>query len=332
VDVLGKHGGGVQHPNPQSARIPTILFRKRRFSDREIQGPGVAVDSLTSTLRRWEKTTLEDESDLRGKIGDRGQAPRGSQLIQGQINDIPKNQPAGLMRVETIQNPLQLLTLTMLALMPGVVAGQSVVVDEGIFEILINGRRAGTEDFIIRRSGVGPNVQMIATAEITITTPGERLDLRPALQVVGRVMTVSAYQIKISGSRKEEVFVTPGNGRFLLRMRSDRGDQERELRMAPGTFLLDTNVAHQYYFLSQRLLVTNRPLPIIVPREARQYEFVVTDSARESVQIAGQTVDSRHLRLSVGQEIREIWVDLKGKVLKVTDSSSGYTAVRTTVP
>lgn len=236
------------------------------------------------------------------------------------------------MRVETIQKPLQLLTLTVLAFMPGVVAGQSVVVDEGIFEILINGRRAGTEDFVIRRSGVGPNVQMIATAEITITTPGERIDLRPALQVVGRVMTVSAYQIKISGSQNEEVFVTLGNGRFLVRMRSDRGEQERELRAAPGTFLLDTNVAHQHYFLSQQLLATNRPLPIIVPREGRQYEFVVTDSARESVQIAGQTVDSRHLRLSVGQEIRDIWVDLKGKVLRVTDSSSGYTAVRTAVP
>ena len=236
------------------------------------------------------------------------------------------------MRVETMQKPLQLLTLTVLASTPGVVAGQSVVVDEGTFEISINGRRAGTEDFAIRRSGVGPSAQTIATAEITITAPGERLDLRPALQVVGGAMAVAAYQIKISGSREEEVFVTVGNGRFLLRMRSDRGEQERELRAAPGTLLLDTNVAHQHYFLSQRLLSTDRSIPVIVPREGRQYELVITDSAPETVQIAGQTVDSRHLRLSVGQETRELWVDLEGRVLRITDSSSGYAAVRTALP
>ncbi len=237
------------------------------------------------------------------------------------------------MNAKSVPRPLQLVVLTVLLTSThGLVVAQSVVVDEGSFTISVNGRRAGTEDFAIRRSGVGPDAQIIATAEITITGREGRLDLRPALQVVGGVMAVAAYQMKISGSRDEEVFVTAGEGRFLLRMRSDRGERERELRAAPGTLLLDTDVAHQHYFLTHRLLALGRSLPVILPREGRQDDLTITDSGPDSVRIAGQDVESRHIRLSIGQDIRDVWIDPDGRVLRVADTSSGYTAVRTALP
>ena len=237
------------------------------------------------------------------------------------------------MRVGTSNTGRHMLALTaLLTWMPSVTAGQSLIVDEGSFEITIAGRLAGTEDFVIRRSGSGLNSQTIATAEITIAVPEGRSDLRPALQMVGGGMTVSAYQMKLSGTREEEVFVTVAPDRFLLRLRSERGEQERELRAAPGTLVLDTDVAHQHYFLSQRLLATGRSLPVIVPRQGEQYEVRVVSSDREPLQIAGQAIESRHLRLLVGQEEREVWIDSEGRVLRVTDSSSGYTAVRTSPP
>ena len=126
---------------------------------------------------------------------------------------------APLMRVGTSNTGRHMLALTaLLTCMPSVTAGQSLIVDEGSFEITIAGRLAGTEDFVIRRSGSGLNSQTIATAEITIAVPEGRSDLRPALQMVGGGMAVSAYQMKLSGTREEEVFVTVAPDRFLLKI------------------------------------------------------------------------------------------------------------------
>ncbi len=234
---------------------------------------------------------------------------------------------------EPLRRCLQILAIAeLLVFIPCPTVAQSVVIDEGTFEISIDGRPAGTEDFSIRRAGVGRNTRTIATGEITINGPDGRLDLRPALQVMGGTMSISAYQMKISGSRDEEVFVTAGNRRFLLRMRSDRGEQERELRATPGTLLLDTSVAHQHYFLVGRRAESGRSLAVIVPRQGRQYELTIADAGRESVQIAGQTVDARHLELSVGQATRDVWLDSEGRVLRVVSPSSGYAAVRTALP
>ncbi len=115
-------------------------------------------------------------------------------------------------------------------------------------------------------------------------------------------------------------------------MRSDRGEQERELRAAAGTLVLDTDVAHQHYFISQRLLAASGPIPIVVPAEGRQYQLTVTELGEESIQIAGRSLESRHLQLVSGQETRDLWIDSEGRVLRIADPGRGYTATRTTLP
>ena len=227
---------------------------------------------------------------------------------------------------------MALLTLALLLASSKPASAQGIVVDEGTFELSIRGQPAGTEDFLIRRSSAGPDAQIIATAEVSINGPQGQLELRPALQVLGQTLAVSAYQTKVSGAREEEVFVTAGDGRFLLRIRSTRGEQERELRAAPGMLVLDTGVAHQHFFLSLRLMSGNGPLVAIVPREGRQVEVTLVESSQETIQIAGQAVESERLSLTVDQDSRDIWVDSEGRVLRVSDSASGYSAVRTTLP
>ncbi len=237
------------------------------------------------------------------------------------------------MIIPSIFKRAAILTAAALAvLVPVWVEAQSVVLDEGSFEISIDGRRAGTEEFSIRRSGVGPNAQTIATAEITLSVPEGRLDMRPALQVIGRGITITAYQTKVSGAREEEVFVTAADGRFLLRMRSDRGEQERELRAVPGTLIIDRNVAHQHYFITHRMLEASGSIAVMIPGEGRQYQVTVTEVGEEQVQVGGRTLQSRHLQLTTGSETRDLWVDADGRVLRVTDPASGYSAIRTRPP
>jgi hypothetical protein len=215
---------------------------------------------------------------------------------------------------------------------PASTAAQAVTVDEGEFRILVDGREVGRESFAIRRSGSGAEAQIIATAEIQMQVPEGRLDLRPALQASGQAMAVSAYQVKVSGYQQEEIYVTLGDRRFRTQIRTERGEQEREHRAAEGTLLLDAGVAHQYYFVSLRFPSEGGRVPVIVPREGRQYTLTVTVVGSTTVEIGGTALAARHLRLEGNGGAREIWVDEEGRVLRVRHPDAGYEAIRTAVP
>lgn len=218
------------------------------------------------------------------------------------------------------------------AFAPPAVSAQAVVVDEGEFRILVDGQEAGTESFSIRRSGSGAEAQIIATAEIQMRLPEGRVDLRPALQASGQEMAVSAYQVKVSGYQQEEIYVTLGDRRFRTQIRTERGEQEREYRAAEGTLLLDTGVAHQYYFVSLRFPSEGGRVPVIVPREGRQYTLTVTVAGSTTVEIGGTGLEARHLRLEGNGGVREVWVDAEGRVLRVRHADAGYEAIRKDAP
>lgn len=211
-------------------------------------------------------------------------------------------------------------------------AAQSVTVDEGTFRITVDGRAAGTEAFSIRRSGTGDQAQIIATAEIRMEVPEGRTDIRPALQASGSDMAVSAYQVKVSGALQEEIYVTLGERRFLTTVRTERGEREREFRATPGTLLLDPGVAHQYYFLSARASQNGVTVPVISPREGRQFDLRVSTVGSETVNIGGTSVDARHLRLEGDGGTRDLWVDGDGRVLRLEHPEAGYVAVRESAP
>jgi hypothetical protein len=209
---------------------------------------------------------------------------------------------------------------------------QSTTIDEGTFRITVQGVAAGHETFAIREWRAGAEVQVFATGEIEMTGPEGLVDLRPALETTGGDMAVSAYQVKVSGQQQQEIYLTLGDGRFLTRVTSERGEQQREFRAAAGTLLLDTGVAHQYHFLASRVPTGGGTIPVIVPREGRQFDLRVTEVGQESITIGQRAVQARHLRVEGNQEVRDVWVDGSGRVLRVDHPASGYSAVRESLP
>lgn len=209
---------------------------------------------------------------------------------------------------------------------------QVVTLDDGTFRITVDGREAGSETFQIRRSGSGDAAQVIATAEIRLEVPEGRLDLRPALQASGADMAVSAYQIKVSGAVQEEITVTLGERRFRTQIRSERGEREREFRAAPGTLLLDSGVAHQYYFLATRIGSEGGTVPVISPRQGTQFDLRVVPVGTESIRIGGAQVEARRFRLEGPDGVRELWTDAEGRVLRVEIPEQGYVATRERAP
>ncbi len=223
--------------------------------------------------------------------------------------------------------------LGLLALPPAFAQGQGTTVDQGTFRILSGGSPVGTEEFVIRRTGTGSEQQVIATAEIELRVPEGNTSLIPLLQASGGDMAVSGYQIKVSGNSQEEVSMRLEANRYVSRVRSERGEREREYRAATGTVLLDPSVAHQYHFVAARLTNGSATLPAISPREGRQYELrVSTVSASTQVALVEGSAQARHLRLEGDGRTRELWVDADGRVLRVEDPERGFSALRTRVP
>lgn len=120
--------------------------------------------------------------------------------------------------------------------------------------------------------------------------------------------------------------------RYLATISSQRGVQEREYRASDRTLLLDTGVAHQYFFVAERFPTGGGSVPVVVPRAGRQYDLRVTDVGSETLVIGGVSLQSRRIRLEGNQEVREVWLDSQGRVLKVEHAAGGYVALRESAP
>lgn len=213
-------------------------------------------------------------------------------------------------------------------LAPGL-SGQTATLDEGSFRISLGGRDIGTETFVITRSGAGADLQITATGEARLRLPDGETVLRPLLQASGMELVLSAYRISVSGPAQEEVLVTAGDRRLVSQVRSDRGEREREYRSTPGTILLDPLLAHPFYFVPSRISGGVGTIPVVSPREGRQFDLgVTTVAASVRVPLVEGSVQGSHLRLEGGGIIRELWVDAEGRVLRVEDPARGYVALR----
>ena len=206
------------------------------------------------------------------------------------------------------------------------VRAQNVVVDEGTFRIFDHGREAGIETFTIRRVGQGEGTHVFANAVIELDLPGGHQQVKPLLRG-GSDLSLSDYQVEVSGSDATEVAVTLSGRRFLTRTRSPSGELVREFRATPGAVVLDIGVAHQYWFLSR--LAEGTEVTALVPRAGAQYRIQVRESILESVEVADAQVQSRHVTLAVEGHAHEVWYDAEGRVLKVVVADSGFTAERT---
>jgi hypothetical protein len=203
---------------------------------------------------------------------------------------------------------------------------QTVILDEGTFRILRAGQSVGTESFTIRRTGQGAEAQVLANGEITLDLPSGQELVKPLLQT-GPDLSLSAYQVEVSGPDRREIFVTSSGRRLLVSTRAPGGDQEREFRAAPGGVLLEEGVAHQYWFLSQ--LTEGTAVNVLVPRAGAQDRIEVRSVRPESLVVAGAPAEARHVTFAINGAIHEVWYDGEDRVLKVDVPGSGFTAERT---
>lgn len=219
--------------------------------------------------------------------------------------------------------PLTMLALLLPLALP--LAGQNVTLDEGTFRLLRNGRPVGTETFAIRRVGQGEEAHVIANADVVLDLPEGEERIKPLLQT-GSDLSLTAYQLEVSGTEPLELAVTASGRRLLARSRSPAGEQEREFRATPGGVLLEEGVAHQYWFLSQ--LGEGTAVTVLVPRAGEQDRIEVRSVRPETITVAGASTPARRVTFAVDGGIHEVWYDAEDRVLRVQVPATGFAAER----
>lgn len=220
---------------------------------------------------------------------------------------------------------LSFLLLTLVVAFGAPLRAQSVVLDEGTFRLQRGGREIGTETFTIRRVGQGADAHVIANAVIELDLPSGHEQIKPLMRVEPD-QSVSQYQVAVSGQAPTQIAVELNGRRFVARTRTPSGEQEREFRASAGAVLLEQDVAHQYWFLSQ--LPEGTDVTVLVPRSGSQDRVVVRASRPEALELGGATVQARHAIFEIDGGVHEVWYDPDGRVLKVLVPATGFGAER----
>lgn len=201
-----------------------------------------------------------------------------------------------------------------------------MVVDEGTFAITRDGTAVGTERFAIRRAGVGNDAIVIANAVVQSDGPRGAVALRPLLEVTPLDDASVNYQIEVSGAESAEISVRLAGRRYVARIQTSAGDEEREFLARAGTRIVEEGVAHHYHFL--RTVRQGAGVPVIEPRTRRQLQLVASDVADEELRLGASSLPARKVTFTVGDEVRRVWYDAQGRVLRVEIPSLGYVAER----
>lgn len=214
------------------------------------------------------------------------------------------------------------------ALLPGGLAAQVSVVDEGSFTITRGGAPAGREEFSIRST---PGISgAILKAQATVSLDGRRII--PALGTDGAGNPVS-YQLEVraGGEVVERVSGQISRGRMSVRTQSPTGASAREYVVPAGAVVLDDEVFHQYHFLAQQAAGGGR-VAMVNPRRGTQGVLRVSTQANDRVSVAGHEMTATRLTATGADGEVRVWVDGERRVLRVEIPAAGLVAVRDEMP
>jgi len=203
------------------------------------------------------------------------------------------------------------------------------IIDQGSFTITVNGQRAGREDFRIEGTpgGIG-GLEYVARATVAFSdrrlTPALRSDSMGAAfdyQIESRGTT--------TGTERWSGKIT--RGRVSARINNARGESAKEYIVTDGALIIDDDVFHQYFFLARR--ATEPRVAIVVPRRNVQLVVRLAIAGQERVTIGTQDLDARHLVITEPSGATcDVWMDERGRVLKVAIPSRNVVALRDDPP
>lgn len=206
--------------------------------------------------------------------------------------------------------------------------------DVGSFTILLNGQRVGREQFSVQRVEAGDGATLELRSESSV---GERRRaMRLEADSAGTPVRYSVEErqgtellLRLGGQRVR--------GRFATLARSVTGEAAREYLLRPGAVVVEDDGFVQHTLLVRgRVLAVDSgvTLPSLTPVANTQGAVrIVLEAEADEVVIAGARRVARRWRIVTGSgEVRLVWAERDGQLLRVRIPGRGLEAQRDDVP
>ncbi|MBL0938006.1 MAG: hypothetical protein IBJ03_03870 [Gemmatimonadaceae bacterium] len=211
---------------------------------------------------------------------------------------------------------------------------QPTRLDEGSFTVLLNGQRVGREQFSVQR------IPVVDGATLELRSESAVGDRRTAMRLEAD-SAGTPVRYSVEERRGTEVTLRLGGqrvrGRFATLARSVTGESAREYLLRPAAVVVEEDgfVQHALLLWGRRLPPGEGvTLPSLTPVANSQGAVrVVLEAQNDPIVIAGaRRLASRWRIVTSSGEVRTVWAEPEGQLLRVLIASRGLDALRDDVP
>ncbi|MDE2982324.1 MAG: hypothetical protein OXU74_14125 [Gemmatimonadota bacterium] len=207
----------------------------------------------------------------------------------------------------------------------GELPGQQL--DRGRFRLFLDGSEMGTEDFAIQRIGSGEAQETLARGAVRMN---DGRVVTTILRTVGPAMAFSEYEAIVRGADTLQVRVLNAGDRLRRVTVAPWGEEEQEFRASPRTMIFDAGVAHHYFVIGGFLArgAADTTLHAFEPRSEREDWAADLDIGSETITLEGEQVEATRVRIVSGDQVRTVWFDGSGRLVRVEVPTDGFVAQR----
>lgn len=203
--------------------------------------------------------------------------------------------------------------------------------DQGVFKLLLAGQQVGVEKFLIRERG--DRVDAKAEVQLRVRRGGKVADYTsfPHLVLNNQLFPLT-YSWSQQGTHSSRISADFRRSPARVRYHTINGRQDdREFQFPPGIVILDDNVINQYELLTMRYDRTaggTQVFRAFIPQRALPGTVSVTSAGNEDVRFDRRNEMCRHLVVSTDLARINLWVDRRGRLLRMDWPSSQFVAIR----
>ena len=215
-------------------------------------------------------------------------------------------------------------------------------VDVGSFTLFMKNQRSGREQFSIRRVSAGDGVAFELRSESAIGDfrSAVRLEVDSAGSPIRYTLeerTGAEVTMRLGGQRVR--------GRFATLARGPLGEAAREFLLVAGALVIEDDGIMQYALVVRRAVLRAQRLRAEAPDDTAQISTLTPSGNRtgsirlvrvsnaDTIVIAGSRQPSARWRVVTdGGDVRDVWADAEGRLLRVRIPARGLDAVRDDIP
>jgi hypothetical protein len=215
----------------------------------------------------------------------------------------------------------------------------SPALDEGVYVISVAGNRLGSENFAFRV--LGDSLCLASQSRMRIeVTEGKRdsVDKRVFMAVGKDDLLLHTYQSNERFRGNElvrAVVITPNDTVFSVYREYDgRGQGDRRVLPPGRMYIMDSRLFSLIDFITlsvHQQSFDRRPVSLFtLGAEDTLVEAMLARVGRDTLRAGGRATPVTRMRLSQGPVVFELWVDAKGRMLRLEHPPTGLAVERQT--